>query len=531
MPSSRIVSHTHIAAGDLGVTPIIQTAVSMLISSTLVHTDLHHNAIQPLPFVYPHVEHLPDPRELFDRIFKGRHKTEEDEKMEMERAKHNSQYGKRGFHYYFGMLIRFMFEGTEMNMIVAKCGPRTWPLRIIWTLAQGALLGIFFGFPLWCLAIVILGPIYGTGNMGGKWAPQAIKGVYGCIVGWVTNPVIATLALGSQAPQHIVLVPVDPETGSSVIEGDNITTIAEEEETGSMDGLAPPSPFLTPFRATTTGHIPGMPGRPRADTVTSSAGRSRSGSVQLAKPSLRTRSNSVVSLRPPLTCDVSCIQHSISCTVAPCLSPSQAPRSPLGTPSVARSRRLTVSSIRSTAPTAPPTPAPSAPSGPSPGPSGPLTPSTMQYQYALGGHGGRAKRSRANTTTTLPDSAILALGRPAGAVTPTRSERPFSARAASSSNLNTPPQPFARQRTNSDVAGGASHAPGNASPSSGHASLPVFAPGQDVFGDARNTVPTLRVQRPSLDYPSAPPRAPSAGSASVASSYHTPEGPLGDLRE
>lgn len=46
---------------------------------------------------------------------------------------------------------------------------------LIWTIVQGLGIGLVVGFPLWCLAIVILGPIYGKGNMGSQWAPQVSR--------------------------------------------------------------------------------------------------------------------------------------------------------------------------------------------------------------------------------------------------------------------------------------------------------------------------------------------------------------------
>ncbi|KAL7424024.1 hypothetical protein Q5752_001609 [Cryptotrichosporon argae] len=212
-------------AGDLGVTPIIQCLASMLITSTLVHTDLHHHAIQPLPFVYPHVEHLPDPRTL------SRSRSSVASDME----KGEAQVPRRGIAYYYWMLVRFIFEGTEKNMMLARVGVANWFGRLLWTAAQGAAIGVIFGFPIWCLAIVILGPIYGNTNMGGKWAPQVIKLVYGAIVGWVTNPVIATLALGSQAEHHLVLVEEASAENVDVAEG--VSIIQEEDE---EDMLAPP---------------------------------------------------------------------------------------------------------------------------------------------------------------------------------------------------------------------------------------------------------------------------------------------------
>ena len=128
-------------AGDLGVTPIIQCLASMLITSTLVHTDLHHHAISPLPYVYPHVEHLPDPRSLFSKGKEDSSTSEKEEEVEKGR--------KKGLRYFYWMFIRFVFEGTEKNMMLAKIPIKNWFGRLIWTIAQGAARGVLFGFPMW----------------------------------------------------------------------------------------------------------------------------------------------------------------------------------------------------------------------------------------------------------------------------------------------------------------------------------------------------------------------------------------------
>lgn len=85
---------------------------------------------------------------------------------------HADEPSTYGASYYPLMLLRFIFEGTENNMLLDWHGPRTFFQRIVLTGIQGLGLGVVFGFPLWCLAVIILGPIYGTGNMGNRWAPQ-----------------------------------------------------------------------------------------------------------------------------------------------------------------------------------------------------------------------------------------------------------------------------------------------------------------------------------------------------------------------
>lgn len=168
-------------AGDLGVTPLIQTAVSMIISSALIHSDLHNHAIRPLPFVWPHVEHLPDPRR-FVELFRRKSPAGEEGKggsgssSPLSEKPSEAEPPIPGFRYYPLMLIRFIFEGTENNMLLDWHGLRVFLQRLLLTGIQGLGLGVVFGFPLWCLAVVILGPIYGAGNMGNRWAPQVSTG-------------------------------------------------------------------------------------------------------------------------------------------------------------------------------------------------------------------------------------------------------------------------------------------------------------------------------------------------------------------
>lgn len=149
----------------------------MIITSTLVHTDLHHSMIKPLAFVWPHVDHLPDPH----RLFKGRQKSRSDlENKASSDPDHSSSHlsssssssrPRSTIGYYWAMLMRFIFEGTENNMLF-DAGIRRFPKRLAWTALQGVGLGVVVGFPCWCLFIVILGPIYGMDDMGNRWDPQ-----------------------------------------------------------------------------------------------------------------------------------------------------------------------------------------------------------------------------------------------------------------------------------------------------------------------------------------------------------------------
>lgn len=351
-------------AGDLGVTPIVQCLASMLITSTLVHSDLHHSAVKPLPYVYPHVDHLPDPRLLLSPSFRREQQTSAPLGKEAGSEKDTaaiSAHEKKGISYYYWKLVRFIFEGTERNMLLAKPGLANWFGRVLWTAAQGAGIGIIFGFPIWCLAIVILGPIYGNGNLGNKWAPQVIKLVYGAIVGWITNPVIAVLALGSQADHHLIVVDVDEEQGQGQHEpraqevqgAAGVETIPEEENDGD----------LTTGIAHTTSPLPS----PRVP------------SSPLASSRMRTRprassSASSFSLRPPLTANVSHLSPLPAASV-PLPSDVDAAATP-PRPAYGRERGMTVSSTGS------------------------------GYSYALRGTGGRAQRTRPRANTGVPDVVV-----------------------------------------------------------------------------------------------------------------------------
>jgi len=344
-------------AGDLGVTPIVQCLASMLITSTLVHTDIHNRAIQPLPFVYPHVEHLPDPRTFFRK-----RKTE----LSPEEKSDEAEAPRGWFMYHYLMLVRFIFEGTEKNMMLARIPVSSWFGRLAWTAAQGAAIGVIFGFPIWCLAIVILGPIYQNENMGDKWAPQVIKLVYGAIVGWVTNPVIAVLALGSQAESHLEVIEHDVEHQAA----EGVPTILEDEEFIALPAersALGASPALSPARRLSGTLMPQTP------TLTV---RSRSGS------------NTSRMSRPPLTANVSHI--SPLPTTSP-LPPSPSPNAStrlradsVGAVRLARPRGATVSSYAS----------------------------NRSFSYALGGTGGRAQRPRAASRASA--SGVPALVLPTG---------------------------------------------------------------------------------------------------------------------
>lgn len=266
--------------------------------------------------------------------------------------------------------------------MLAKIPVVSWFGRLAWTAAQGAAIGVVFGFPIWCLAVVILGPIYGTGNMGDKWAPQIIKAVYGAIVGWITNPVIAVLALGSQADHHLIVVEHDLEEGQGegAEQGETakgVPTIHEDEEFVASPTIdrrtAMLSPGLSPSRQLSSLPVPGTP---------TSMSRARAGS-----------NASRTSNRPPLVANVSQLSP----------LPSSSPLPP--SPSPVISTRARGDSVGTSVPV--PTPWTSRPRGATVSSFN----SSRSYSYHLGGTGGRAQRPRAASRASV--SGIPALVLPA----------------------------------------------------------------------------------------------------------------------
>lgn len=385
------------------MTPIIQCLASMVITSTLVHTDLHHRKVKPLPFVYPHVEHLPDPRRVLHRFLpnstsltstsSSSSTTVVDQETSAPQGETNNaaktrqvdegEKGRKGFKYYYWMLVRFIFEGTENNMLAARLPLSHWFGRLLWTAAQGALIGIVFGFPIWCLAIVILGPIYKNDNVQSTWAPQIIKAVYGAIVGWVTNPVIALLALGSQADSHLMVVEDEEEIvgvdGRSVAEG-QIAIVDPTTGTGAVHTIAEDEEVLGPSSPSIGGpSSPSATMSRRLQQSPTNRSITLAPSTTLAPPvtprTHRTNSNASLTVRPPLTANVSQISH-ISALPTPQpptpgaerLRPDGGDAFNLGT-LPRRPRGLTASSHDS----------------------------QRSYSYVLGGTGGRAQRPRASS--------------------------------------------------------------------------------------------------------------------------------------
>jgi len=91
------------------------------------------------------------------------------------------------------------FCGSDMNDVFNfSVGSQQLLHRWLRTIMEGALLSALFFLLLWPISIAIVAPIWDGKNMAGGWAPEAIKGVYGAVLGLLMNPVCAMIGLGAE---------------------------------------------------------------------------------------------------------------------------------------------------------------------------------------------------------------------------------------------------------------------------------------------------------------------------------------------
>lgn len=184
-------------AGDMGVTVIVQQIVSMIITSALVHHDLTDGPIGPLRRPWPPLMHLPSTPSPTGSWLGCRMSADvPDEKpLYMGKAEGQSKLKQ-----YWWWLVRAFLMGSERNDILAKgISWRQRCERILWTAAQGFVLCLLT-FPwFWPISIAIVAPIYEHRNLAGTWIPPIVKLLYGAIMGLLTNPIIALLAMGAES--------------------------------------------------------------------------------------------------------------------------------------------------------------------------------------------------------------------------------------------------------------------------------------------------------------------------------------------
>ena len=187
-------------AGDMGVTVLIQCIVTFIITSSMVHSDLTTGPVAPLRKPWPPLLHLPSTPSATGLRFLGTRLPQSiasGEKLSMGPwITPASGASKR----YFLFALRSAYTGSERNDLLAPgISWRQRLERIVWTAAQGLLLGVIV-FPwFWGIAMAITAPIYSARNLGGTWAPEVIKLIFGGLLGTITNPIIALMAMGAES--------------------------------------------------------------------------------------------------------------------------------------------------------------------------------------------------------------------------------------------------------------------------------------------------------------------------------------------
>lgn len=187
-------------AGDMGVTVLLQCIVTFIITSSLVHSDLTTGPVAPLRRPWPPLHHLPStvsPQGFPCFGMRLPKSVPEGESLPMGPI---ASKQKSSFVRFLLWVVRSFYTGSERNDILAPgISWRQRAERLVWTAAQGLLLGVIV-FPwFWGIAMAITAPIYSARNLGGTWAPQVIKLIYGGLLGLVTNPIIALMAMGAES--------------------------------------------------------------------------------------------------------------------------------------------------------------------------------------------------------------------------------------------------------------------------------------------------------------------------------------------
>ncbi|KAL9939190.1 hypothetical protein V8E36_002003 [Tilletia maclaganii] len=204
-------------AGDMGVTVLIQVTITFIITSSLIRGDLRSGLAIPLRAPWPPAPASTGAARGAANLPPSTKHQEAKKRSTFQMLRHN---------------IETFYIVTQQNHIFQaglSARERFW--RLFRTAFQGLLLGCFV-FPwFWGIAIAILAPIYSNKQMGGTWIPMVIKGVYGALLGLLTNPLIALMNLGahdvageqpdspcmsevSRLEKNPEAVPANPETDS-----------------------------------------------------------------------------------------------------------------------------------------------------------------------------------------------------------------------------------------------------------------------------------------------------------------------------
>ncbi|KAK4047873.1 hypothetical protein OIO90_006034 [Microbotryomycetes sp. JL221] len=169
-------------AGDLGVTVLIQVTLTFIIAGSMVHVDMRKGMIPAFPYPWP------DTR--FAVVDLGRPEDAKSRRGAIWRLFHQRHGIGRGLHFFSGSDVNDLFD--------FNVGFKRWIGRFVLTAIKGALLSALFFCVFWPIAIACLAPPYGGVNMAHSWTPPLIKLVFGFLLGLVSTPFVACIALGSE---------------------------------------------------------------------------------------------------------------------------------------------------------------------------------------------------------------------------------------------------------------------------------------------------------------------------------------------
>lgn len=121
--------------------------------------------------------------------------------------------------------VRAMCTGSERNAFLLRgLTFRQRFERLLWTAVQGLWMAVLTFWWFWPIGIAIVAPIWEHDDLHGTWTPTFIKLVFGALMGLLTNPFMALLAMGAECnvrrshPDLAIWSEDQRERGASVAE-------------------------------------------------------------------------------------------------------------------------------------------------------------------------------------------------------------------------------------------------------------------------------------------------------------------------
>ncbi|PWZ03177.1 hypothetical protein BCV70DRAFT_145223, partial [Testicularia cyperi] len=189
--------------GGLGVTVLIQQVVTFLITSSLAHGDIAKGPIGPLRRPWPPLLHLPSTPSPQGHWLGTKLKSQvEQDGIPCRMGPKIPERGASAFKSWMWWFVRAVLTGSERNDVFgAGLSWRQRVERVLWTAVQGFFLGCL-SFPLfWGVSVAIMAPIYGNRDFAnnGTWIPIIATLLFGALLGMLTNPFFALMALGAES--------------------------------------------------------------------------------------------------------------------------------------------------------------------------------------------------------------------------------------------------------------------------------------------------------------------------------------------